>query len=187
MEKNIYNNPQAKRAESATERSRAATRERSDRSSGRMTATRERSDRSSGRMAVAVWPSSYDGNENSRGSILIFSVLILGAMLSVMFGILGIFMPKLKIISDPIKSSIAAFAADTGSEWCLYINRGKPNTPPQPVLDANPAGGELVPTYIIYSPASDFTVSTCTETDLDHRIVGTYQDVARSFELYKPN
>ena len=126
-----------------------------------------------------------DKNENCRGSILIFSILILGSLLSIMFGILGIFMPKLKIVSDPIKSGIAAFAADTGMEWCLYINRGKLNPPAQPVLGDNPTGSGIIPTYIIYSPASGFTVSdpACTEADLDHRVVGTYRDVARSFEL----
>ncbi len=51
-----------------------------------------------------------------------------------------------------------------------------PTTIPQPVL-TNGA------TYAIYSPATGSTVSDCTESTLNHKIVGSYRDVARSLEI----
>ena len=58
------------------------------------------------------------------------------------------------------------------------------STIPPPVLANNPVGTNFRPTFVIYSPASGFTPATCTEAVLDYRAVGTYQGVARSFEIY---
>ncbi len=115
-----------------------------------------------------------------RGSVLIYAFLIMIMIMSISFGILGIFLPKLRIASDPFRSVFALYAADSGLEWCLYVNRGKPNPPAiQNTL------GDLA-SFVIFYPSSGFTVATCapSESPFDHRAVGTYQGVARSLEIH---
>jgi hypothetical protein len=114
-----------------------------------------------------------------RGAILIFSLLILTVILSITFTLMGIFIPKLRIASDPIKSIIALSVADSGLEWCLYNNRANP-VPllPPPVFSSGA-------TLAVYSPASGFNLTDCNSgiSPLDFRAVGIYQGVARSLEI----
>lgn len=100
-------------------------------------------------------------------------------VMSITFAVLGILLPKIKVASDPLKSVRALYAADSGIEWCLYVNRGGPSPP----AIQSPLGNGA--TLVIYFPASGFTPATCasTETPMNHRVVGTYQNVARSLEI----
>lgn len=119
-------------------------------------------------------------NIYQRGSVLIFSVLVMTMIMSITFAVLAIFLPKLRIASDPLKSTAALYAADSGIEWCLYINRGKPSPPPLPTM------GNTGVTLAVYYPASSFTTASCdpvAEITLNHRAVGSYQNVARSLEI----
>ena len=119
-------------------------------------------------------------HSNQGGSILIFALQILAIMMSIIFTVSAVFIPKLRIVSDSLKSVNALFAADSALEWCLYINRENP-TPeflPQPAM----VNGAI---SAIYYPASGTTLATClsTETPMDHRAVGTYQNISRSLEI----
>ena len=100
--------------------------------------------------------------------------------MSISFAVLGIFLPKIKVASDPFKSVFALYAADSGLEWCLYVNRSKPNPP---AIQNTLANGS---TFSMYYPSSGFTPATCaaSEAPFDHRSVGTYQDVSRSLEIH---
>ena len=121
--------------------------------------------------------------ESQRGAILVFSLIIMTLVMSITFTIMGIFIPKLKIASEPIKSVVAYSAAETGLEWCLYAQRGNPLPPPLPtgiILNGEPVS------IAVYYPASSFTPSLCTEVGMNHRSVGVYQGVARSFEIVIP-
>ena len=122
-------------------------------------------------------------NNRQQGAILVFSLLIMVMIMSITFAVLGIFLPKLKIASNPLRSVVSLYAADSGLEWCLYINRGKPTPEPLPLPTIGSNNGV---TLVIYYPSLGFTQATCasTETPLDHRSVGTYQDVARSLEIH---
>ncbi|KKT82511.1 MAG: hypothetical protein A3B99_03005 [Candidatus Yanofskybacteria bacterium RIFCSPHIGHO2_02_FULL_44_12b] len=113
--------------------------------------------------------------EKRRGSIVIFTLFVLALVMSISFAILAIFIPKLKIASESIGSTIAAYAADSAIEWCLYSQRGNPNPPPKPTS----IGGATV--EIKYGSA----VATCStaEKPLNHSAIGTYYNVARSFEI----
>lgn len=115
-----------------------------------------------------------------RGSVLIFSFLILSVITSVSFAVLAIFLPKLKIVSDPFKSSVAISVANSGLEWCLYVNRGKPT--PEPLPPPSFINGA---TLAIYYPLTSTTIAACvsTETPMSHRAVGTYLGVTRSLEI----
>ncbi|MDP3696479.1 MAG: hypothetical protein Q8R55_00420 [Candidatus Taylorbacteria bacterium] len=120
-----------------------------------------------------------------RGVILVFSLLVMAIIMSITFAVLGILIPKLKIASDPLKSVRALYAADSGMEWCLYANRGKPSPPAITATGPHLIGNGAA--FIIYYPSAGFVqTATCasTQTPLDHRVVGTYQNVARSLEIH---
>ncbi len=119
-----------------------------------------------------------------EGSILIISLLVLTVILSITFAVLGIFLPKIRIASDPIRSVVALYSADSGLEWCLYIYRTDPTLPRPsiPVIFSNNGV-----TLNVYYPSAGFTPATCnpnSELTLDYRSVGTYQSVARSLEIH---
>lgn len=114
----------------------------------------------------------YNKRGRERGSIIIFTVLMLGSILAISLSLAAIFLPKIRAISNAGSSSVGAFyAADSGLEWCLYNSRGN-SALPEPVL-SNGA------TYTI-------TPGTCSGQPLDEQIVGTYQGVSRSLELSTP-
>lgn len=113
-----------------------------------------------------------------QGSIIIYAIILLTIIVTIAISITAVFIPKLKISSDAISSTTALYAADSGIEWCLYLNRGKPNPPVKPTL---PSGISL---DIFYnnSPAS----CTSSENPLNHRAIGTYRDISRSLEVTNP-
>ena len=101
---------------------------------------------------------------------------MLGVILTITLALANIFLPKLRTATQAINSVAAAYAGDSALEWCLYTQRGKLPALSQPAM---PYGA----TYIIYYPGSSNTLATCasTETPLNHRVVGTYKGVSRSF------
>src|SRR3989344_9526906 len=111
-------------------------------------------------------------NNNQRGSILIYSVLMLGSILAITLSMAAIFVPKIRSVSNAGAGSVGAiYAADSALEWCIYINRGNPVLP-APVM-ANGA------TYTL-SPAD------CAVQPLNHQAVGTYRGVSRSLKVEVP-
>ena len=112
---------------------------------------------------------------NQQGSVIVFTVLILGSMLAITLALVAIYVPKLRAINDAGAGSVGAiYAADSGLEWCIYTNRQNPPLP-QPIL-TNGA------TYNIL-PASS---SVCTELPLNNQVVGTYHNVSRSLQVSTP-
>lgn len=116
-------------------------------------------------------------NNFQRGAILVFALLVMSMIMSITFAVLGILLPKIKIASDPLKSVSAVYAADSGLEWCLYKNRDKPDPPP---IQSTLSTGA---TFTIYFGSNPATCAS-TEIPLNHRVVGNYSGVARSFEIY---
>lgn len=107
--------------------------------------------------------------QSERGSIIIFTVLMLGSMLTITLTLAAIFIPKIRSAADSGESSIGAiYAADSASEWCLYMNREK-----SAVLQPTMSNGA---TYTI-------TPSDCTLLPLNHQVVGSYRGVSRSLLL----
>lgn len=118
--------------------------------------------------------------KNQRGSVLVFSILTLSVLVSISFAISAILLPKLKIANDAPRSAAAVSAADSGLEWCLYVNRGKPT--PEPLPSPVFGNGAAV---VIYYPLDTTNVATCVsgESPMSHRAVGSYQNVTRSLEV----
>lgn len=115
-------------------------------------------------------------NKTQSGSILIFSVLMLGVILTITLALGNIFLPRLKTATQAINSAAAIYASDSALEWCLYTQSGKLPSISSPVM-SNGA------TFVIYYPSITNTIATCatTETPINHQAVGTYQGVSRSF------
>ena len=113
-------------------------------------------------------------NTSQKGSILIFSVLMLGVILTITLALGNIFLPRLRTSTEAINSIAAIYTADSALEWCLHKQRAG-----SPVV--NPPTMSISSTYIIYFGAGIATCAT-TETPLNHRVVGTFRGVTRSLE-----
>jgi hypothetical protein len=117
-----------------------------------------------------------------KGSILVYTIIILGLVLMISIAILRIILPKLSISSDIKKSAISVYASDSALEWCLFNKRVAP-IPPPPHPFSN--GGNYI---IYYKPLGGAEVpATCDATEINgqHRSVGSMFDVARSFEVFE--
>lgn len=112
-----------------------------------------------------------------RGSILIFSVLLMGIIMSITLVLSNIFLPKIRVASEAVNSTIAAYAADSALERCIYFVRmpvaQRPGIPP-PLAMSNGA------TVNVYRGQTS-TLANCYEPILNHRAVGTYNNITRSF------
>lgn len=114
-------------------------------------------------------PSRPASGTKESGSVMIFTVLILGSMLTITLTLLATYIPKVRAIRDAGAGSVGAiYAADSALEWCIYTNRGY-SALPQPTM----SNGS---TYTI-SPAD------CTLRPMDHQVVGTFRGVSRSLEV----
>ncbi|MBI2057705.1 MAG: hypothetical protein HYT63_01850 [Candidatus Yanofskybacteria bacterium] len=108
-------------------------------------------------------------NKNQDGQILIFAMIILGIMVLTAISLQAILIPKLRLSAEVKNSVGAAFAAESGLEWCLYNNQVSPSpTPWPPPVMANGATFQVTP-------------ADCSGTNL--KSTGTYRGVVRSFEV----
>jgi hypothetical protein len=64
-----------------------------------------------------------------QGSIIIFALILLLFLLNISWGLLDIFLPKLKTLQEASYSVRALYAADTAAELCLYEARIQPGSP----------------------------------------------------------
>ena len=103
--------------------------------------------------------------KTDRGSALVFTILLTIAIISITTTMAAIFLPKIKQSGEIRRSVGAVYAADTGIEHCLYVNRVAPA--PTPVFD-NGA------TYTITPP-------DCSSPPF--KAVGKFQGVVRSLEV----
>ena len=107
------------------------------------------------------------------GSVLIFSVLMLGVILTITLSLANTLLPRLKSSGDSLSSVAAIYAADSGVEWCLYTHRGKAPAVPQPVM----SNGATYTILFGIAPAA----CASTESPLNHTVIGTHRNVARAF------
>lgn len=114
-----------------------------------------------------------NSRNKEQGSVLVFSVLMMGTILAISLTLAAIFLPKIRAVVNAGPGSVGAiYAADSAIEWCIYTNRGNPVLP-QPTMD-NGA------TYTI-------TPSDCSIKPMNHQAVGTYRGVSRSLQVTTPN
>ena len=121
---------------------------------------------------------------HQRGSILVYTILVLIAITTISLALLRLFIPKFKVASESVSSVVAISVADSVMEWCLFSNRddpaGPPVVPPQPTFSISTANFPI--TYQIYRGGA---VSICPsgETPLNYRTVGNYRGISRSLEI----
>jgi len=119
-----------------------------------------------------------------RGSILIYTILVLISITTISLALLRLFIPKFKVASESVSSVVAISVADSVMEWCLFSNRDDPASPPivppQPTFSISTANFPI--TYQIYRGGA---VSVCPpgEAPLDYRTVGNYRGISRSLEI----
>ena len=96
---------------------------------------------------------------------MVFSILIIAVLLSIALSIASIFVPKIKLSGEVRRSVNAIYAADSGIEHCLYVNRVGQVPPP-----------------VFYNGASYvITPSDCSSTPFTS--IGTFRDVVRALEV----
>ena len=95
---------------------------------------------------------------------ILISVLLVGVMLSIVFALSAIFIPKIRAAAETKNSVPAAYAAESALELCLYVlNKSEID---KPRMDNG----------------SDFEVSDdCTISPV--KSTGTYRGVTRAFEI----
>jgi len=118
--------------------------------------------------------SKLNFKNKQQGSVIIFTVLILGSMLAITLALASIYLPKLRIVGDAGAGSVGAiYAADSALEWCIYTNRANP-TLPQPIM-SNGAIYRILPIN-----------SDCTALPLNNQVIGTYRGTSRSLQVTTP-
>ena len=113
--------------------------------------------------------------QEEKGSILIFSVLMLGVILTITLALGNIFLPRLRTSTEAINSVAAIYTADSALEWCLHEQRARTPSVSVPTMS-------ITATYVIYF-GSGLASCTPAETPLNHRAVGTYRGVTRSLDM----
>ncbi len=110
-----------------------------------------------------------NSKNKEAGSVIVFTILILGSMLAITLALVSIYLPKIRAINDAGAGSIGAiYAADSALEWCLYTNRGNPSLS-QPTM-SNGASYTITP-------------ADCTILPINHQAVGSYHGVSRSLQV----
>ena len=107
--------------------------------------------------------------KKQNGQILIFTAIILGIMLLTALALQAILIPKLRLSAEVKNSVGAAFAAESGLEWCLYNNQISPSPTPWP----SPS--------LLNGATFQVTPSNCSGNQL--KSLGTYKGVTRQFEV----
>ncbi len=114
---------------------------------------------------------------DQQGSVIIFTLLILGSMLAITLALATIYLPRIRVISDAGAGSAGAiYAADSAIEWCLYTYRENPPLP-SPAMPSMSNGS----TYTLIPPTG--CEPSATPAPLNVQAVGTYKNVSRSLQV----
>jgi len=109
--------------------------------------------------------------EKQKGIVIIFSVFFISLILGSAFALSAIFIPKIRLSVDVKNSPTALYAADTGIEWCLYVNRQ----------------GTLDPLYPLMPIFNDTAISFIAEpadcSAFPLKTTGSYMGVSWSLEV----
>lgn len=127
----------------------------------------------------------FTSKQSQRGSIIIFSVLILTTMILISTSLLNIFLPKLKVVYNSGNSIVAVFVADSGVEKCLYEARHQ--TLPSPIL-SNPLTSGAFFAIASLSATEVPVTSDCRPLgtgSFRFRSVGSFRGINRALEVYQ--
>lgn len=103
--------------------------------------------------------------KSQAGVAILISILLVGVLLSMVFSLSAIFIPKIRSAADIKNSVAAAYAAESGLEWCFYQNQVGPV--PSPIMSNN--------AIFIIAPTD------CSTTPVT--AIGTYRGINRAFQI----
>lgn len=141
---------------------------------------------------------NYKMKQNQEGSVIVFAVLVLSAILGSTIGLVKIFLPKLASVNNAINSTTAVYVADTITEHCLYnIYKASPINPakPQaslPTFDANPKftvtgiESSTGATGIVLDSSATPEINNCVTLGSESfrfRAQGSYRGTIRALEI----
>lgn len=106
----------------------------------------------------------YKKTKNS-GVAVLFTLLIMGILLSIIMVLTGIFAAKLKLSAETKYSVSAYYAAESGVEYCLYLRTSPSPIPSPPVLDNQ----------------ATFVLTNCDSGSI--KSIGTFRNVSRAIEV----
>lgn len=103
---------------------------------------------------------------------LLLSILITGILLSMVLTLSAIFIPKLKLAVETKNSVSAIYAAETGVEWCLYVNRV--NSSQLPPIMTNGA---------TFTDQDGDTLDAADCATSPVKVIGVYRGITRAYEI----
>ncbi len=125
-------------------------------------------------MKITYHKSQNKKQNSDSGVVLLFSIFLVGFLISVVLTLSAIFIPKIKLAGGTKNSIAALYAAESGVEWCLRIYRLDPaGLTPKPVM-ANGA------TYTDKN-GDVLSVADCQSSPI--KVIGNNRGVTRSYEI----
>ncbi len=115
-----------------------------------------------------------------RGSIIIYAMLTMSAMLAIGLTLNSLFLGKLKSAAAARDSVIALYVADSAAEKCLYEARQNSN---QPAMEFTNKATYTVVSMAVGSPDVTDNCASLGSSSFQFRATGTYRGVRRSLEI----
>ncbi len=120
-----------------------------------------------------------DQHKNERGSVILYAMLTMSAMLAIGLTLNSLFLNKFKAAMEQRNSVVAIYAADSAVEMCLYEARTHTNAPTL-VMD-NGATIDIVNLVGQTDITSDCSVLG--SSSFGFRATGMYRGVSRALEI----
>lgn len=113
-----------------------------------------------------------------RGSILIYAMLTMSAMLAMSLTLTSLFISRFRLASSARNAMVALYAADSGAELCLYEARTGTDDPPLVMANTAEIG-------IVDLSGADINddCSTVGSSSFGFRSTGSYRGTARTLEI----
>jgi Tfp pilus assembly protein PilX len=121
-------------------------------------------------------------NQSQRGSILIYAMLTMSAMLAIGLTLNSMFLGKLKTSAAARDSVVALYAADSAVELCLFEAR---QAAPVAGAWATMANGATFDVKVLVAGQPDNSVTDCSGLgdSFNFRATGAFRGVRRSLEI----
>ncbi|MBI2003637.1 MAG: hypothetical protein HYS78_01530 [Parcubacteria group bacterium] len=104
-------------------------------------------------------------NVSNKGTVLIYTLLTVGIILSIVFFLTGIFASKLRLAFDFSNSVAALYAADSAIEWQIYNTLKEPDAVSPSLFNGA--------TFTVSTPLGSFPV----------KVIGKFRGVSRALEV----
>jgi len=118
---------------------------------------------------------------SQRGSIIIYAMLTMSAMLAIGLTLNSLFLGKLKSAAAARDSVVAFYAADSAVEKCLF--EARQNIINQPAMEFANKATYAVVSMAVGAPDVTDDCASLGSASFQFRATGTYHGVRRSLEI----